>query len=735
MKSKISIAFAILLAILVGCKKQSVNTKWVNPFIGTGAHGHTFPGASLPFGMVQLSPDTHNEGWDWCSGYHYSDSSIMGFSHTHLSGTGRGDLLDILVMPFSGNTQWDAGKKEDPLSGYRSKFSHKNEVSKPGYYSVILDDDNIKAELTSTTRVGFHKYTFAKDSSRKIILDLFHGLKSDSVIETSLKIIDGNTLIGYKQSRGWGELQERYWVNHTVYFAIKFSEAFKSNKTNADGIISDLIGTIKARSVKAIFEFEKTNKPLLVKVAISSTGTDGALLNLDSEISNWNFDKVANNANKIWENELSKIDIDADSSTTTIFYTAFYHSLLSPYTYSDVDGRYMGFDRKIHKSEKGVNFTALSLWDTFRANHPFFTIVKPEIVPGIINTMLNQFREYGSLPVWPLSNNETNCMIGYHSAPVIVDACFKGIDGFDIQFAYEALKKSATQDSFGINLIDKYGYLPSDIINKSVSRTLEYAYDDWCIAQLAQKLGYTNDYKYFINRSKAYKQVYDSKVNFARGKDSNGNFVVPFDPTYASYVKCDFVEGNAWQYSWFVPHDVNGLINLMGGTKRASLKLDSLFTLEATNAEGKPVDITGLIGEYAHGNEPSHHVAYLYNYLNEPQKTQARVHQILTTLYTDKPDGLCGNEDMGQMSAWYLFSAMGFYPVNPCGGVYDIGTPIIKSAKIKLSNGKVFEIITRNFSKNKFLIDKILLNNKNLSQFTINHTDILNGGKLEFFMK
>ncbi len=709
--------------------------KWVDPMIGTSAHGHTFPGATLPFGGVQLSPDTHIEGWDWCSGYHYSDSSIIGFSHTHLSGTGRGDLLDILIMPFTGETKWEAGNRENPDGGFRSRFSHDTEKASPGYYSVFLSDYNIKVELTVSRRAGFHRYTFEQGSEQHLIVDLFHSLKSDSVLGASIELINDTLLIGRRQSRGWGEPGEKYWVNHPVYFAMRFSKPVKeimifsdrekSGEKSADG-----------RKVKAALNFtDDGSDQLLVKVGISAVDEKGAILNVDKEISHWEFDKIVTIAESEWEEILSTIRINAsDNSKKRTFYTALYHTCIAPFTYSDVDSRYRGYDNKIHNSHGSVNYTGFSLWDTFRATHPIFTLIVPDKLPDFIRSMLSQYDEYGLLPVWPLCASETNCMIGYHSVPVIVDAYLKDLSGIDAEKAYEAMKTSAMQDEFGVKFLKEYGYIPSDLENKSVSKTLEYAFDDWCLAQMAKKLGKENDYTYFMGRSLGYKKVYDPESQFMRGRNSDGSLNPGFDPTFSSYGQSDYVEGNAWQYSWFVPHDVPGLIELMGGEESFVAKLDALFNVETSSHESKPLDITGLIGEYAHGNEPSHHVAYLYNYTSQPEKGQEKLNEIMSTLYTDQPDGLCGNEDMGQMSAWYIFSALGFYPLNPCSSEYVFGLPYIDKAILNLPNGKQFKIeVTGKSDENRY-VGEIRLNGKNYSKGYLKHSDILQGGELVFVM-
>ncbi len=735
------IRYALLGAIvLASCSKTAEKanyTQYINPMIGTAAHGHTTPAASVPFGLVKVGPDTYNEGWDWCSGYHYSDSSIMGFSHTHLSGTGRGELLDILIMPTTGAARFEPGSRENPGEGYRSRFSHKNEVAKAGYYSVILDDYNIKAEMTATLRAAFHRYTFSGNEKANLLIDLAHSFKTDSILNGFVKIVNDTLIVGSHRSKGWGEGDEKYWTNHEVFFAARLSKPIKSATLFADGKTSGNIKETGGKSVKVNLEFETVpNDKLLVKVGISGTDVEGAINNVDSEIAGWDFDRVVASADTAWEKVLSVIQVnDANAENKETFYTALYHSCFAPYTYSDADGRYKGFDGEIHQANGFTNYTGLSLWDTFRAANPLYTLVAPEVANNIIRSMLAQYDEYGLLPIWPLCNSETNCMIGYHSIPVIVDAYMKGIRDFDAEKAFEAMKKSAMQNDFDIQHLQKYNYIPRDLAPTiSVARTLEYAYDDWCIAQMAKDLGKTADYEYFSKRAEAYKNLFDTSTGFMRGKDSKGNFRTDFDPWNAVNANSDFIEGNSWQYTWFVPHDIEGLVNGMGGKKRFTERLDSLFTVSSKLDENTPMDVSGLIGQYAHGNEPSHHVAYLFNYGDEPWKTQERVHQILTTLYTNKPDGLCGNEDMGQMSAWYVWSAMGFYPVNPADGKYVFGTPLFREVKINVPGGKSFTIKTENLSEKNIYIEKVILNDKALTKGYLTHQQILAGGTLVFYM-
>lgn len=731
----------ILLAIIFisGCNKDK-NTadndilSYVNPFIGTSGHGHTFPGAAYPFGMVQLSPDTGLEGWDWCSGYHYSDSSIIGFSHTHLSGTGRSDLMDVMLMPATGKIKLQAGTKDNPDSGYRSRFSHDEEWASPGYYKVNLKDYNITAELTVSPRCGFHKYTFPENKESHIILDLSHHYSKDSVLFTSLNIVDSCTITGQRDTKGWGEPGEKYWSNQQLFYAIRVSKPFLS----ADVALDDNFIKEKAaqgKNVKAVLNFDtKKEEEILMKVGISAVSVENALQNLSEEIPGWDFETVLNKTQSAWQDELLKIKIDAPEKTKTVFYTALYHSLLAPYLYNDVNGEYLGYDKKVHKAVNFNNYTVLSLWDTFRAENPLLTLLSPGRTNDLVQSMLMQYEQYGLLPVWALWSSETNCMIGYHSVPVIVDAYFKGIRGYDVEKAYQAMKTSSMQDDFGVKELKQYGYIPFDKYNKSVSTALEYCYDDWCIAQMAKDLGKNDDYEYFMKRAASYKTYFDKEYKLMNGFSSKREFRRPFDPFYSSYGECDWVEGNSWQYSFFVPHDVEGLAGLYGGKENFAAILDTLFSMP-TDMSGHdvPIDITGLIGQYAHGNEPSHHVAYLYNYAGQAHKAQERLHEIMTTLYTDQPDGLCGNEDCGQMSAWYVFSAMGFYPVNPAGGVYVFGKPMLDKAELKIGD-KQFTMEAHNLNDKNIYIQSVKLNGGNYNKLYITHQDIAEGAKLEFDM-
>jgi predicted alpha-1,2-mannosidase len=714
----------MLLTFSLNITAQPRLTDYVNPFIGTGGHGHTYPGPSLPFGMVQLSPDTDNEGWDWCSGYHYTDNTLLGFSHTHLSGTGIGDYGDILFMPTTGELQLEPGTKENPDAGYRSRFSHENEIAKAGYYSVHLDDYSINAELTTTRRAGFHKYLFENKAEANIIIDLVHGIQ-DQTTDAGITFVDDNTIQGYRRSTGWAD-------SHCVYFYAEFSKSFKSFGISERGEIKRNITEAKGKEIKAFIHYDTSpEEVILVKVGISHTSIDGARKNLLEEIPSWDFDLARKLAEDEWEKLLSIILVESkNESLKRIFYTALYHALLAPNIFSDVDGKYIGMDNKIHSAGNGKMYSVFSLWDTFRAAHPLFTIIDKDRAEDFVRSLITKYNESGLLPVWELASNETETMIGYHSISVIADAYFKGLRNFDVDKAFDAMKNSAMQDHHGLNAYKEMGFISSDLEHESVSKTLEYAYDDWCIAQMAKDLGKEDDYNYFIERAKYYINVFDPSTSLMRAK-KNGRWFEPFDPFAVSG---NYTEANAWQYSFFVPHDLTGLMKLMGGKESFINKLDELFSASTEVTGRVQADITGLIGQYAHGNEPSHHMAYLYNYAGAPWKTQKTVHKILTELYTDKPDGLSGNEDCGQMSAWYVLSAIGFYPVCPGDNNYIIGTPLFDKVTINLGKGKYFTVETKNLSDDNFYIKSAGLNGEEYNYSYLKYTDIMNGSKLEFEM-
>ncbi len=696
--------------------------KKVNPFIGTGSHGHTFPGATMPFGMVQLSPDTRLEGWDGCSAYHYSDSIVYGFSHTHLSGTGVSDYGDVLLMPTTGEVVLHNGA--DGEKGYRSAFSKKNEKAHAGYYTTFLNDYQIGVALTATERAGFHQYVFPKTAkkSANIILDLAH---RDKVLDSSVKMVNEQEIAGYRISKGWAEEQH-------VYFVIQFSQPFVKYGLAANDEIQKDQTELKGEQVKAYFQFDAAqSQEVLVKVGISAVSVEGARKNLEKEIPHWNFRQTRTAVEMKWNVELSKIKITGGTKDQqTTFYTALYHTMIAPNLFMDVDGQYRGTDLKVHQATNHTNYTIFSLWDTYRATHPLYTIIDQKRTNDFIQTFLAHYQNGGKLPVWELAGNYTGCMIGYHSVSVIADAYIKGINNYDADLALAAMKHSANLEHLGLKSYQAMGFIPAEEESESVSKTLEYAYDDWCIAQMAKKMGQPSDYKTYLQRAQSYKNVFDPSTGFMRAKINN-QWINPFDPAEVNY---HYTEANSWQYSFYVPQDITGWINLLGGKKSLENKLDKLFTTNSKTSGRDQVDITGLIGQYAHGNEPSHHIAYLYNYLNKPWKTQKKVRQIMDELYFNAPDGLSGNEDCGQMSAWYILSAMGFYPIAPGSETYVIGTPLFEEIKINLENGNKFVIKADNYKPENIFIANAQLNNKPHQQSFINHSDIMQGGHLIFEM-
>jgi predicted alpha-1,2-mannosidase len=694
---------------------------YVNPFVGTGGHGHTFPGATRPFAMVQLSPDTRLEGWDGCSGYHDSDRVIYGFSHTHLSGTGVSDYGDILLMPSTGPLQLKNGFKESPKNGYCSRFLKAKEQASPGYYKVTLEDSKIDVELTSTDRVGFHKYTFPKTDQAHIIIDLDH---RDPLISQSLEFLDSKTLVGVRQSKAWASDQ-------IVYFVAEFSKAFESYGFERE--TPQKTGVLKtAIHKKAYVNFStKAGEVVFVKVALSAVSIKGARKNMAIELPHWNFDRVRAQSTQVWNKALGKIVIEGkQEEQKRVFYTALYHSMIAPNLFSDQDGQYRGMDRKIHNAKDGPQYTVFSLWDTFRATHPLLTLIEQKRTTDFIKTFLRQYKDGGQLPIWELSGNYTGCMIGYHSIPVILDAYIKGLRDYDARLALKAMVHSANQDKLGLKDYRRRGYIDSGDEAESVSKTLEYAYDDWCIAQLAWRLGEKILYKTFMERSQSYKNLYDPQSGFFRAK-VNGAWQSPFDPREVNF---HFTEANAWQYSLFVPHDIYGLMALKGGKKAFEAHLDALFAAKNKTTGRHQVDITGLIGQYAHGNEPSHHMAYLYNYVGNGAKTQKRVHQIMRELYSDKPDGLSGNEDCGQMSSWYVLSALGIYPVTPGSQQYVFGSPLFEKATLNLESGRQFQFEARACSAKNIYIQSVQLNGQPYNKTFINHETLLKGGSLTFEM-
>lgn len=729
---------------------------FVNPMIGTDDMGHTYPGATVPFGMVQLSPETdtipyslgqgyNKDVYRYCAGYQYKDSSIVGFSHTHFSGTGHSDLGDFLIMPTTGELKLNPGTKHNPDSGYRSRFNHQTEKSSPGYYSVFLNDYNIKAELTASERVGFHNYTFSDSSSANIILDMLSGIYNydGKVIWSSIRVENDTLVTGFRQTRGWA--RTKY-----IYFAMIFSKPIKNyGYKNDEKIIyngfyrkwneQENFPEMAGAKVRAYFNFDMNkDESLQIKFALSGVSTSGALNNLLTEIPHWNFDKTKSDAEDLWEKELSKIEITADDNQKIIFYTALYHSFLSPTLYMDVDSTYRGIDQNIHKANDFANYSTFSLWDTYRALHPLFTIIQQQRTNDIINSMLQHQQQsvHKILPVWSHHANENWCMIGYHAVPVIVDAFMKGISNYDVNNALDACNLSASYNKYdGIGEYLKYGYVPLDLNSNSASKTLEYAYDDWTIFKMAETLGRNPLASIYKNRAKSFENLFDENIKFIRPKNSDGSWFSPFDPL--STEGQGFIEGNSWNYSLYIPHDVKKLIRLYGGNDNFIAHLDSLFTFgldESHFQHSEDISAAGIMGNYVHGNEPSHHVAYLYNYAGAPWKTQERVHQIVKRFYRNTNDGLCGNDDCGQMSAWYVFSAMGFYPVCPGTNEYVIGSPVLTEALIHLENGNIFKIKSENLNDKNIYIQSMLLNGEKYDKLFLRHEEIINGGEFIFIM-
>ena len=685
-------------------------TQFVDPYIGTGGHGHVFMGASVPFGAVQLGPTNRSQGWDWCSGYHYSDSTIVGFSHTHLSGTGIGDLGDISILPAI----------DDKIALY----THDKEVVKPGYYGVRMAPSNIHAELTASERVGFHRYTFPASTSAKIKIDLRRGIGWDIATDTYIKQINDTTIAGYRYSKGWANDQR-------IFFTAIFSKPFeKFVAADSSAVLTGSEFRGKQLAATAYFS-TKENEQIQIRVGISPVSMENAALNIKAEIPGWNFDEIVAKADASWNKELGKLDIKtAILKDKRNFYTALYHTMIAPSTFNDHNGDYRGTDKNVYKNTNFTNLTTFSLWDTYRAAHPLYTIIQPKRVNDMINTMLAIYQQQGKLPVWHLMGNETNTMVGNPGVIVVADAVLKGFNSFDHNLAFEAMKKTAMLDERGLNFVKKFGYIPADSTVESVAMGLEYAIADWSIAKVAQKLNKVDDYKYFHKRGLNYQNYFDKSTKFMRAKVGPGKWRTPFDPVKSIHRADDYTEGNAWQYTWLVPQDPEGLINLMGGRKQFTTKLDSLFLVEGHLGDDASPDISGLIGQYAHGNEPSHHITYLYGYAKQPWKTAKHVRHILNDLYTDAPDGLSGNEDVGQMSSWYIFSALGFYPANPISGEYVFGSPLFDEATINLESGKKFNIKVENNSQQNIYIQSVTLNGKARNGNVLKHQEITAGGNL-----
>lgn len=752
MKNKLCM---LLLASGIGlfsCVEQDLPKEYtdsVNVFIGTGGHGHTFPGATLPHGMVQLSPDTRLFGWDACSGYYYDDTSIMGFTHTHLSGTGIGDYGDILFMPVVGEKPLIAGTAENPDEGYRSRFSHEQESARPGYYQVLLQDDSINVELTATLRAGLHRYTYPKASDARLIVDMEPTIHGHQHPVTQIRVVNDSTIAGMKYTVGWAK-------RHYVYFYAVFSSPFDYKLYSGTEYQSDST-SVTVNTAKAVISFRNlpADGRVLAKVGISSVDEEGARLNVEAEIPNWDFEGVMKQANTTWNEALGKIDIEtSDNDSRTVFYTSLYHAFIQPSLASDVDGRYRTMGHEIKQDASYTNYTVFSLWDTFRAAHPLYTIVTPEQNQAFIRSLLRKYDEGGILPKWELASNETGTMIGYHAVSVIADAMMKKQCDFDVKKALEACIRSSVYDTTGVTpMMDrqilngklmpvsiKYknelGYIPCDKVGGSVSQGLEFAYNDWLIAQMMKEHNRKDLYDKYMELSRNYRNYFDPETKLMRGRLSDGSWITPFDPASVQRPS-NYVEGNAWQWAWFVPQDVEGLMELVGGQKSFEAHLDTLFTT-SSELMGDPnaaADVTGMIGQYAHGNEPSHHIPYLYNYAGAPRKTQALVDHILRTLYHNDPNGLSGNEDVGQMSAWYALSAMGFYSFCPGRPVYEIGRPIFDKVTIHLSNGKDFVIQAKNNSVENKYIRSMKLNGEELAEPRFSHFDLMKGGELIFEME
>lgn len=752
MKNKLCM---LLLASGIGlfsCAEKDLPKEYtdsVNVFLGTGGHGHTFPGATLPHGMVQLSPDTRLFGWDACSGYYYDDTSIMGFTHTHLSGTGIGDYGDILFMPVVGEKPLIAGTAENPDEGYRSRFSHEQESARPGYYQVLLQDDSINVELTATLRAGLHRYTYPKTSDARLIVDMEPTIHGHQHPVTQIRVVNDSTIAGMKYTVGWAK-------RHYVYFYAVFSNPFDYKLYSGTEYQSDST-SVTGNTAKAVMSFRNlpADGRVLAKVGISSVDEEGARLNVEAEIPNWDFEGVMKQANTAWNEALGKIDIEtSDNDSRTVFYTSLYHAFIQPSLASDVDGRYRTMGHEIKQDASYTNYTVFSLWDTFRAAHPLYTIVTPEQNQAFIRSLLRKYDEGGILPKWELASNETGTMIGYHAVSVIADAMMKKQCDFDVKKALEACIRSSVYDTTGVTpMMDrqilngklmpvsiKYknelGYIPCDKVGGSVSQGLEFAYNDWLIAQMMKEHNRKDLYDKYMELSRNYRNYFDPETKLMRGRLSDGSWITPFDPASVQRPS-NYVEGNAWQWAWFVPQDVEGLMELVGGQKSFEAHLDTLFTTssELTGDPNAAADVTGMIGQYAHGNEPSHHIPYLYNYAGAPRKTQALVDHILRTLYHNDPNGLSGNEDVGQMSAWYALSAMGFYSFCPGRPVYEIGRPIFDKVTIHLSNGKDFVIQAKNNSVENKYIRSMKLNGEDLAEPRFSHFDLMKGGELIFEME
>ena len=727
------VTLSILLLAACGDKINSIEEKnyagFVDPLIGSGGHGHVFVGASVPHGMVQLGPNNLTKGWDWCSGYHASDSTVIGFAQTHLSGTGIADLGDLLFMPVGKLPSRAVNDTTSFAKSYVSTFDKNSEVTAPGYYKVTLKRYNIVAELTATERVGLQRYQFPSNTESNVIVNLEESVQSipsrKGTLDAGLKLLNDSTIAGFRVSDEWAK-------DHRVYFTTVFSKPILGVKL-IDGQTVLAGGSTTGSKINAVLRFENDGEALLVKTGISYVSETGAALNLREEMPNWNFEETKAKATKAWNNALSVFDFKSkDSAAVTQFYTALYHTQIAPSLFSDVDGSYRGADGKIYKASGFTPYTVFSLWDTYRAAHPLYTLTDNKVA-DYANSLLAINEQQGSMPVWHLVGNETGTMVGYHSIPVVVDAYLKGFK-IDQNRVWSAVKNFDSYNELGLKEVREQGYISADKESWSVAKGLEYAIDSYAIAKFAEAINKTDDYNKYLRSSKNYKNYFDQNLGFMRGKLANGKWRVDFNPSYSLHMEDDYVEGNAWQYTWLVPHDVEGLIDVFGGKEKFATKLDSLFTVSSDLNEGASIDISGMIGQYAHGNEPSHHILYLYPFIGQQWKTAEKVRQVFDQFYKATPDGLIGNEDCGQMSAWYIFSSLGFYPVNPVNGMFVFGSPIADEASVKLNNGKQFNIKAINNSASHKYIQAIKINGKSYTKSYIMYQDIMNGGELVYTM-
>ena len=725
-------AAAVAMTSLVSCTpaEQTAETdllQYVDPFIGSGFHGHVFVGASVPFGIVQLGPNNIDKGWDWCSGYHYSDSICIGFSHTHLNGTGCGDMGDVMVMPMT-EVNVKRGNQDDISSGYASYYRHETEEAHPDYYSVMLDRYDIKAELTATARVGLHRYTFPQGKQAHILVNLKDGVGS-IVTNSYIRQIDEYTIEGYRYTRGWSPMRK-------VYFVLQADKPIADLSLYDDTVQVAAKSQLKARAVKGVLSFGEQQQ-VMVKVALSPVSCENAMANLKAEMSGFDFEHVRKACAAQWNERLNRITIETDDEAAKrVFYTSNYHTMVAPTLFCDVNGQYRGINDMIYTAPEGfTNYTTLSLWDTYRTLNPLFTLVNDEMVPDIVNTMISIYHQNDKLPVWALQSGETNCMPGYSAVPIIADAYLKGFEGFDAEEAFAAMKATTVYpQQNAVPYVVERGYIPCDKVHEATSIAMEYAVDDWGVAAMAKKMGKQEDADLYARRAMYYKQYFDSEIKFIRPKMDDGTWRTPYDPANSIHMVVDFTEGNGWQYTFFAPHDVYGLIELFGGDEEFITKLDAFFVNNDSMGETASADITGLIGQYAHGNEPSHHIAYMYAYAGQQWKVAEKVRFIMDEFYTDKPDGVIGNEDCGQMSAWYVMSSMGFYQENPSDGVFVFGSPRFDKMTVKVRGNNTLIIEAENNSKENIYIQEVYFNGKPYEKSYITYDELIAGGTLKFVM-